>query len=61
MNSGVGVCEPFPSIWGHWAGGACLLKFISRDTANIANQGPGQSTEDVKWLDQKLKKFFGDA
>jgi hypothetical protein len=20
--------------------------------------GPGQSTEDVKWLDEKLKEFF---
>lgn len=31
---------PFPSIWGHWAG------------------GPGDSVEDVKWLDQKLADFF---
>ncbi|KAF2087039.1 homoserine acetyltransferase family protein [Saccharata proteae CBS 121410] len=40
MSPGIGRMEPFPSIWGHWAG------------------GPGQSTEDVKWLDQKLKDFL---
>jgi len=43
MRPGVGECIPFPSIWGHWAG------------------GPGQSTEDVKWLDEKLKKVFGEG
>ncbi|KAI5924170.1 Alpha/Beta hydrolase protein [Camillea tinctor] len=43
MSSGVGKCIPFPSIWGHWAG------------------GPGQSTEDVKWLDTKLKAFLKDG
>ncbi|GAB7355114.1 hypothetical protein MBLNU459_g5690t1 [Dothideomycetes sp. NU459] len=42
MAPGIGKCEPFPSIWGHWAG------------------GPGQSTEDVKWLDDKLRAFFAD-
>ena len=21
MNPGIGECIPFPSIWGHWAGG----------------------------------------
>ncbi|KAK5170842.1 hypothetical protein LTR04_002919 [Oleoguttula sp. CCFEE 6159] len=40
MSSGVGEMHPFPSIWGHWAG------------------GPGQSTEDVKWLDGKLKDWL---
>ena len=25
MNPGVGVCEAFPSIWGHWAGGLLHL------------------------------------
>ncbi|KAK3618711.1 hypothetical protein LTR56_003989 [Elasticomyces elasticus] len=40
MKPGVGTCIPFPSIWGHWAG------------------GPGQSTEDVKWLDAKLRWFI---
>ena len=40
MNPGVGQMIPFPSIWGHWAG------------------GPGDSEEDVKWLDDKLKEFF---
>lgn len=43
MNPGIGKCVPFPSIWGHWAG------------------GPGQSTEDVKFLDDKLKQFFADG
>ncbi|KAI9746824.1 MAG: hypothetical protein M4579_007581, partial [Chaenotheca gracillima] len=42
MKPGVGRMEPFPSIWGHWAG------------------GPGQSTEDVKWLDERLKKLLAD-
>jgi hypothetical protein len=23
--------------------------------------GPGQSTEDVKWLDEQLKEFFSQA
>jgi len=23
MNSGIGTCIPFKSIWGHWAGGEC--------------------------------------
>ncbi|KAI1180462.1 homoserine acetyltransferase family protein [Nemania sp. FL0916] len=40
MNSGVGKCIAFPSIWGHWAG------------------GPGQSKEDVKWLDEKLRALL---
>ncbi|KXT05302.1 hypothetical protein AC578_10958 [Pseudocercospora eumusae] len=40
MKPGIGKCVPFPSIWGHWAG------------------GPGQSTEDVKFLDEQLREFF---
>jgi hypothetical protein len=40
MNPGIGTMIPFPSIWGHWAG------------------GPGDSKDDVKWLDEKLKTFF---
>jgi len=36
MKPGIGKMFPFPSIWGHWAG------------------GPGDSKEDVKWLNQKL-------
>ncbi|KAF2461882.1 homoserine acetyltransferase [Lineolata rhizophorae] len=40
MASGMGKMIPFPSIWGHWAG------------------GPGQSVQDVKWLDEKLKVLF---
>ncbi|KAI1205597.1 Alpha/Beta hydrolase protein [Annulohypoxylon truncatum] len=43
MSAGVGKCIPFPSIWGHWAG------------------GPGQSKDDVKWLDDKLKAFLANA
>lgn len=27
MKSGIGKCEPFPSIWGHWAGGMLSLIF----------------------------------
>ena len=42
MNAGVGKCIPFPSIWGHWAG------------------GPGDSKEDVAWLDEKLRDFFAN-
>ncbi|CZS99809.1 related to homoserine acetyltransferase family protein [Rhynchosporium agropyri] len=38
MNEGVGIMIPFPSIWGHWAG------------------GPGDSKEDVKWLDGMLSQ-----
>ena len=41
MNPGIGTMIPFPSIWGHWAG------------------GPGDSKEDVDWLDDKLKAFLG--
>ncbi|KAF2092711.1 alpha/beta-hydrolase [Rhizodiscina lignyota] len=40
MKPGIGKMEPFPSIWGHWAG------------------GPGDSKEDVKWLDIQLNTFF---
>jgi hypothetical protein len=36
MKPGIGEMVPFPSIWGHWAG------------------GPGESKEDVKWLNKKL-------
>ncbi|GAM87477.1 hypothetical protein ANO11243_055020 [Dothideomycetidae sp. 11243] len=43
MNPGIGECVPFPSVWGHWAG------------------GPGQSKQDVKWLDEKLEKLFGQV
>lgn len=38
MKEGVGKMIPFPSVWGHWAG------------------GPGDSKDDVKWLDGKLKE-----
>ena len=38
MKPGIGQMIPFPSIWGHWAG------------------GPGDSKEDVKWLDGKLQE-----
>lgn len=38
MKPGIGQMVPFPSIWGHWAG------------------GPGDSKEDVKWLDAKLQE-----
>jgi hypothetical protein len=58
MRPGVGTCIPFPSIWGHWAGGeikACGNSYLC--FVNLAI-GPGQSTEDVKWLDEKLKDFF---
>ncbi|OWP03386.1 homoserine acetyltransferase family protein [Marssonina coronariae] len=44
MKKGVGIMVPFPSIWGHWAG------------------GPGDSKEDVKWLDEKLRQAgLGDS
>lgn len=44
MKDGVGIMVPFPSIWGHWAG------------------GPGDSKEDVKWLDEKLRQVgLGDS
>ncbi|KAG8624333.1 hypothetical protein KVT40_007400 [Elsinoe batatas] len=43
MGPGVGTCEPFPSVWGHWAG------------------GPGQSKNDAKWLDDKLRQLFNEA
>ncbi|TVY82502.1 putative acyltransferase [Lachnellula suecica] len=39
MKDGVGKMVPFPSIWGHWAG------------------GPGDSKDDVKWLDEKLQEI----
>jgi len=39
MKPGVGEVIPFPSIWGHWAG------------------GPGESVQDLQWLDGKLKEF----
>ena len=38
MKPGIGEMVPFPSIWGHWAG------------------GPGDSKEDVKWLNGKLRE-----
>ncbi len=39
MRPEIGKMVPFPSIWGHWAG------------------GPGDSKEDVKWLDDKLREI----
>ncbi|KAF4548626.1 Alpha/beta hydrolase fold-containing protein 14 [Elsinoe fawcettii] len=42
MTPGVGTCEAFPSVWGHWAG------------------GPGQSKQDVKWLDDRLRQLFAN-
>lgn len=42
MTKGIGKCIPFPSVWGHWAG------------------GPGESKEDVKWLDSHLKALLED-
>ncbi|KAK2630386.1 hypothetical protein QTJ16_001206 [Diplocarpon rosae] len=38
MKEGIGIVIPFPSIWGHWAG------------------GPGDSREDVRWLNEKLRQ-----
>jgi hypothetical protein len=58
MREGTGELKVFPSIWGHWAGGMNTLHDKVCD-AVLTLPGPGQSTEDVKWLDEQLKAFFG--
>lgn len=59
MNPGIGQMIPFPSIWGHWYDPS-ILPITPRFTMLTSNRagGPGDSKEDVKWLDEKLKEFF---
>jgi hypothetical protein len=57
MSPGIGVMLIIPSIWGHWAGGKC--SYYSRKKLIHRSVGPGQSTEDVKWIDEKLRWFLG--
>jgi hypothetical protein len=67
MRPGIGELRVFPSIWGHWAGGEfspCLLMYsvsccddgLLMDDVIFA--GPGDSKDDVKWLDDNLREFF---
>ena len=65
MNEGIGKVISFPSIWGHWAGGRfCEYMYIlipppfppAPKNSLIYFTGPGDSTEDVTWLDEKLRE-----
>jgi hypothetical protein len=56
MRPGVGTLKVFPSIWGHWAGGRSISKTWA--IASLTTTGPGDSKEDVKWLDDNLREFF---
>ena len=60
MRPGIGELKVFPSIWGHWAGGefSCILSCATGDRSLISRTGPGDSKEDVKWLDDNLREFF---
>jgi len=62
MREGVGRLEVYPSIWGHWAGGEFWVQGVEggRGEANVCDIGPGDSVEDTKWLDEKLREFFAE-
>jgi hypothetical protein len=61
MRPGVGVMLVIPSIWGHWAGGEQTLRVCDGQYLTRIHTGPGQSVKDAKWLDEKLRWFFGRA
>jgi hypothetical protein len=64
MRPGIGELKVFPSIWGHWAGGElftpsdlfCCEVGLLMNSVILA--GPGDSKDDVKWLDDNLREFF---
>ena len=62
MQPDVGKLEVFPSIWGRKY--FCTDLKSSRIPRLIVNVdwagGPGDSKEDVKWLDMQLKHFFAE-
>jgi homoserine O-acetyltransferase len=60
MKPGVGTLDVFPSIWGrkstHFQHDKWPKLIYDADWAG----GPGDSKEDVEWLDKKMSKFFAD-
>jgi hypothetical protein len=61
MKAGIGKMIPFPSVWGHWAGGTqfdAMPTFLIHDP--LISPGPGDSKDDVKWLDDQLSAFLAE-
>lgn len=63
MAKGVGHYDVFPSIWGRKCirlsialSMTCTNRMLPTDWAG----GPGDSKDDVEWLDKKLAKFFAE-
>lgn len=59
MAPGIGKLEIFPSIWGrkyHPQFGSSFR--LQADGISDWAGGPGDSKEDVNWLDKQLREFF---
>lgn len=59
MKPGIGKMEAFPSIWGHWAGGPgkFIQSFYSFERWLTLLSSIGDSIEDAKWLNDKLREI----
>jgi homoserine O-acetyltransferase len=60
MKPGVGTLDIFPSIWGRKS-----TYTRNKDLSNLIRYadwagGPGDSKDDVEWLDKKMSRFFAD-
>ena len=60
MRPGIGDLDIFPSIWGR----ECSLQahIATRDITDYSSLdwagGPGDSIEDVRWLNERMERFF---
>ncbi len=60
MSEGVGELDVYPSIWGY----VQIPFMIESGTDNSSRHwagGPPGNMDDVKWLDERLAKYFTDS
>lgn len=60
MKPGVGTLDVYPSIWGRECTDVCLPRHSEANTTSDWAGGPGDSKDDVEWLDNKIAQFFAD-
>lgn len=61
MQPGIGQLDVFPSIWGRKSLSASQsASYLLTDSMADWAGGPGDSKEDVEWLDKKMAKFFSE-
>lgn len=57
MSPGIGTLSVFPSIWGRKYFTVTVFLSLLTLVADWAG-GPGDSKDDVRWLDEQLSRFF---